>query len=177
MPAWPARRRSAAQGSTCCARSALPWLPASRCTASTPDTLPTSAPSWDEALDRLGARLPAGRLADSGRLVWFDRTAGDRWGPLAGGEGTVGLPGPLAAACGGPAGPEQAAGAERLLVTSHRPLEHALEAAWAASAAPRGFAVGVGHPALGEDLKALLPAGWQVVWLPEFPRLGGAQKV
>lgn len=139
--------------------------------------LPAAAPSWDEARDRLAGRLPGDWLAGPGRPLWLDRTAGDRWGPLAGGEDTMGLPEPWAAAWGGPGRPDQAAGAARLLVTSHRPLERVSEAAWAVRVARQGIAVGVGHPALGEDLEALLPAGWQVAWLPEFPRLGDAQKV
>ncbi len=79
--------------------------------------------------------------------------------------------------CSVPGRAQEAAGAGRLLVTSHRPLDRAQEAAWAAAVAPRGIAVGVGHPALEGDLVALLPAGWQVAWLPEFPRRGGAQIV
>lgn len=137
----------------------------------------TSQPAWDEAHRLLARRLPDRWLAGPGRLVWLDRTAGDRWGPLAGGEGPVGLPPALAAACAGPGAAGQAAGAGRLLITSHRPLERAQEASWAARTAARGIAVAVGHPALEADLEALLPPGWLVAWLPEFPRLGDAQIV
>lgn len=136
-------------------------------TAAAANPEPAPDPSWQEARARLAKRLEPDFGAGAGVFL-VDLTAGDRWGPLAAGEGAAPLPGDPTAT---------AAGARRVLVASHRPLERAQEAAWAAVAAPRGQALGVGHPALAADLRALLPPGWRVTWLPEWPGPGLPQLI
>jgi hypothetical protein len=121
-----------------------------------------------EARDRLRALLP-GELAAAGVLAWIDRTGDDRWGPVAATAGGGELRAALMRRTGGLVAEAEAAGADGLIVTSHRPLEPCRESAWAESVAAQGFALGVGHPALRADLRALLPAGWRVAWLPEWP--------
>jgi len=139
-----------------------------------PGREPPPAPSWQEAFRRLaaaGAGLPAG----PGPLLLVDRTGDDRWGPIGGGEAG---PGAVADAAAGPVvGEAEAAGCARAVVCSHRPLDPVREAAWTALTAPEGAALAVGHPALADDLKALLPASWGVSWLPEWPAADPAQKI
>jgi len=134
-----------------------------------------AGPAAGEALERLGSLLPADFADPARRLAWLDRTQGDRWGPLAAGEGAAGLPPALARAFG--AVDDRVSGAERLLVTSHRPLDLGREAAWSGGLAASGVVLAVGHPALAGDLQALVPAGWRVSWLPEWPAFGRLQKI
>ena len=134
------------------------------------DPEPDPDPSWTEVWQRLRAELPADHAEGRPDLLWLDRTAGDRWGP-ADGTGACLVPDPGAVFGRVAASADQAGGpSTRLLITSHRPLDRSAErrAGWRSGLASAGLALAVGHPALADDVKALIPSGWRVAYLPEW---------
>lgn len=129
---------------------------------------PAPAEAWLEAWRCLVARLPAEFTAGRPDILWLDRTAGDRWGPADGtGAGMVPDLEPRFGAVLRKA-PQPVT---RLLVTAHRPLDLPVERVegWATGLEARGQALAVGHPCLETDLAALIPADWEVTYLPEWP--------
>lgn len=118
---------------------------------------------WQEARDRLWRREASGWAAPLLALAWLDTTAGDRWGAADQRTGTAfadRLAGLFARV--ERQGGTHAAGApcERLLVTSHRPLDAGLLHGLAL--APGGVALAMGHPSLAADLRARLGDSWRV---------------
>ncbi|MHB8079976.1 MAG: glycoside hydrolase family 3 N-terminal domain-containing protein [Candidatus Krumholzibacteriia bacterium] len=131
-----------------------------------PERLPDAA-VYREAWRRLAASIGGDPFpGETRRLLWLDTTAGDRWGEAApavarlrgrfaigtGTEGVIGAP------------------ATALLVTSHRPLAPArlADLRRAGRLAPTGTCLALGHPALADDLRDGLPAGWRLVYAPEL---------
>ena len=127
---------------------------------------PRPAAAWEDVWRGLAVRIPEAFMALHGKPGWLDRTVGDRWGP-------VDDPGPGLLPSWSDRFPSAADplpfDTDLLLVTSHRPLDTAAEVAagWLAVLAPRGVALGVGHPSLARDLAALLPVDWEVHGTPE----------
>lgn len=125
-----------------------------------------SLPSWQAARARLWRREAHGWAAADRDLAWLDATGGDRWGAadLRSGDAfaarLAGLFRTVQRLGGGDAVPGAGTGCDRLLVTSHRPLEPGRLQALAPAA--RGVALAMGHPSLAGDLGAHLGPGWRV---------------